>query len=186
MLRKINKTNIKTAISKARKGIERYLEIMALFHNTDVSQDLNFQKKFNGFYRIRQRTQGWYTVYYNYLEEQKTKEPNFSQVLMYLDKKLKRYEPSFSSKFVATHNPDKPIWDAFVLKNTEIKPPYYSSKTKITKAIQVYADLEKWYSSFLLSPTGKMIIEIFDKTVPEANKMSRIKKIDFVLWKNRA
>jgi len=105
---------------------------------------------------------------------------------MYLDKKLRRYEPSFSSKFVATHNPDKPIWDAFVLKNAEIKPPYYSSKMKLIKAIQVYADLEKWYSSFLLSPTGKMIIEIFDNTVPEANKMSRIKKIDFVLWKNRA
>jgi hypothetical protein len=186
MLRKMNQTNIKTAISKARNGIERYLEIMTLFHNTDVSRDLNFQTKFNGFYRIRQRSKDWYTVYYNYLEEQKTKNPHFSQVLMYLDEKLNRYEPSFSSKFVATHNPDKPIWDSFVLKNAKMKPPYYSSKTKFTEAIQVYAELEKWYSSFLLSPTGKMIIEIFDNTVPEANKISSIKKIDFVLWKNRA
>lgn len=182
----MNKENIKTAIHKARKGIERYLEIMDLFHNTDVSNDTNFQKKFNGFYRIRQRSKNWYKIYYQYLEEQKNNNPNFSQVLMYLNEKLKRYEPSFSSKFIATHNPNKPIWDAFVLRNSKIKPPYYSSKNKFSKAIQVYAEIEKWHSTLMLSPTGKMIIDIFNNTVPEANKISDVKKVDFVLWQNRA
>jgi len=182
----MTKSDIKTAISKARKGIERYLEIMDLFQKADVSRNLYFQKKFNGFYRIRQRSVDWYSTYYNYLEEQKTKAPDFAQVLTYLNDKLGRYEPSFSSKFVATHDPNKPIWDAFVLRNAKIKPPYYSSITKFTRAIQVYSELEKWYSELLLSPKGNLMIAIFDNMVPEANIIAPIKKIDFILWQNRA
>jgi hypothetical protein len=182
----MNKDNIKTAIGKARRGIERYLEIMALFYNTDVSQDEYFQKKFNGFYRIRQRSADWYATYYNYLEEQKNKAPNFGQVLTYFNDKLRRYEPSFSSKFIATHDPNMPVWDSFVLRNANIEPPYYSSKAKFINAIQVYARLEKWYLDLLSSSQGNLMISIFDNTVPEANIIAPLKKIDFILWQNRA
>ncbi len=48
------------AINDATKGINQYLEIMLLFQQTDVSKNKEFQKKFNGFYRVRQRNEQFY------------------------------------------------------------------------------------------------------------------------------
>ena len=175
-----------SAIKKARKGIGQYLEIMYSFHSTDVSTDREFQRKFNAFYRVRQRPANWYKTYYSFMQLQKGKDPSFSTVLRYLHSELGRYEPSFSSKFVATHNSDLPIWDAFVLKNAGIKPPYYSDSRKLFKAEKKYKEIESWYEQYLTSDSGNLIIEIFDELVPEHNRISNLKKIDFVLWQTRA
>ena len=86
---------IREAIERARKGIAQYLEIMELFSNTDVSTDKDFQRKFNGFYRIRQRPPEWYEQYYSYMQSQKGQNPTFSNVLIHFYSVLGRYEPSF-------------------------------------------------------------------------------------------
>ena len=182
----MDREKIISAIKKARKGIGQYLEIMDSFHSTDVSTDREFQRKFNSFYRVRQRTATWYKTYYSFMQRQKGKAPTFSTVLRYLHSELGRYEPSFSSKFVATHNPDLPIWDAFVLKNTGIKAPYYSDLKKLFKAEEKYKKVQSWYGGYLLSDSGNLIVEIFDEVVPEHNRISNLKKIDFVLWQTRA
>ena len=75
---------IRKAIERARKGIGQYLEIKGLFLDTDVSRDKNFQRRFNGFYRIRQRSPEWYEGYYWYMQSQKGRTPTFSDVLRYL------------------------------------------------------------------------------------------------------
>ena len=105
------------AIDRAKKGIAQYLEIMELFPNTDVSFDKEFQRRFNGFYRIRQRPPEWYEQYYAYMQSQKGQSPSFSCVLRHLYSVLGRYEPSFSSKLVATIDVNSPVWDSVVLKD---------------------------------------------------------------------
>jgi hypothetical protein len=57
------------------------------------------------------------------MEDIKGQNVSFEQILRFLHSSLNRYEPSFSSKMVATHKPDLPIWDKFVLNNTRIKAP---------------------------------------------------------------
>ena len=46
---------IVAAIAKARRGIARYLDIMAQLPTVNVVEDKAFQRRFNAFYRIRQR-----------------------------------------------------------------------------------------------------------------------------------
>ncbi len=182
----MDKEEIISAIKRARKGIGQYLEIMDLFHSTDVSIDTEFQRKFNAFYRVRQRPTNWYKTYYSFMQQQKGKNPSFSRVLRYLYSELGRYEPSFSSKFVATHNPDLPIWDRFVLEFTGIRPPYYSDPKKLFKAEEKYKEIKNWYERYLTSDDGMLIVKMFDELVPEHNRISKLKKIDFVLWQIRA
>jgi hypothetical protein len=182
----MDRNKITEAITKARKGIVQYLEIMDLFHKTDVSTDRQFQRKYNSFYRVRQRTEEWYHDYYSFMEDQKGKNPQFSIVLWHLYSELKRYEPSFSSKFVATHNPNLPIWDTFVLKNVGIKAPYYSDRKKLLKAEGKYNEIVGWYARYIGSDYGKLIINIFDELVTDHNRISDLKKIDFVVWQIRA
>ncbi len=182
----MDREKIIAAIRKAKKGIGQYTEIMNSFRSTDVSIDREFQRKFNFFYRVRQRTENWYKTYYSFMQQQKGNAPSFSTVLRHLYSELDRYEPSFSSKFVATHDPELPIWDAFVLKNTGIKAPYYSDPNKLSKAEEKYKKIQNWYKQFLVSDFGNLIIEIFNENVPEQSVISDLKKIGFVLWQTRA
>ena len=52
-------------------GITKYSWIMRRVHEADVSADAEFQKSYNGFYRMRQRTADFYQTYYAFLEQNK-------------------------------------------------------------------------------------------------------------------
>ena len=182
----MHEEQIVDAIGKARKGITQYLAILDTVHRVDVSHDRDFQKMFNRFYRVRQRSAEWYEVYFRYLENSKIAPPSFDAALDYLWSTLGRYEPSFSSKLVATLVPDQPIWDRFVLENTRIEAPSYAARNRVHTAKTVYRSIEKWYSWYLHSAEGHRILRLFNREVEEHGKISDLKKVDFVLWQTRA
>ena len=173
------------AIERARKGIAQYLEIMELFSDTDVSIDKDFQRKYNAFYRIRQRRPDWYEEYYSYMQSQKGQHPTFSLVLRHLYSILGRYEPSFSSKFVATIDVNSPVWDSVLLRHAGIKIPLYTSKSKVDQAETTYKQLQVWHERHMRSDNGRLILQTFEEMVPEYYRISDLKKIDFVLWQSR-
>ncbi len=181
----MDRQSVVDALNRAQKGVEQYLEIMALFPRVDVSIDRDFQRKYNAFYRLRQRRPDFYEAYYRFMQEQKGKAVDFSRTLEYLHSRLNRYEPSFSSKLVATHNPDSPIWDVFVLKNTGVLPPRTYEPNRMAKIVDAYNGIVRWYAAFMHGTDGKQIISIFDAMVPRASEVTNLKKIDFVLWQLR-
>jgi hypothetical protein len=173
------------AIDRARLSIGQYLEIMRLFRQTNVAHDQYFQRKYNGFYRVRQRPKEWYQVYYEYMESLKGRDVSFSETLRHLQRRLGRYEPSFSSKLVATHNPSLPIWDVHVLRNIGLRAPSYTSPSKYDDAEAAYLALQKWYADLLCSTDGALIVRKFDELVEASSAISDTKKADFVLWQTR-
>ncbi|MBI2875108.1 MAG: hypothetical protein HYY09_08465 [Firmicutes bacterium] len=106
-------------------------------------------------------------------------------MLKQLYESLGRYEPSFSSKLVATIDPKLPIWDANVLNNMQIKPPYYTSKNKIPQAMATYRNIQGQYEQFLNSEEGQLIVNTFNQNVKEHAKITDLKKVDFVFWQIR-
>jgi len=97
---------------------------MKTLKKVDVSTNREFKKRFNGFYRIRQRTPEFYDGFYKKLEASKEgKCPTFAEVLDYFWQQSHRIEASFSSKLVATINPELPVWDKEVLRNLKLKNP---------------------------------------------------------------
>lgn len=166
-------------------GLKTYDEIQNTFNKVDVSSDKNFQKKFNGFYKVR-RGDNWRKDYYDIFEKVK-KDPskqNFDYILNSIYKKTGKFEPSFSSKMLATLNPNYPIWDQYVLKNTGIKAPSGNGKN-INSLVNTYKEIEDWYKAFIGSNVGKTCIAVFDKTFPNYNNINDVKKIDFILWAKR-
>ncbi|MGA2875770.1 MAG: hypothetical protein ABSA33_03655 [Candidatus Micrarchaeaceae archaeon] len=176
---------IAEAITKAHKGISQYLEIMTLFPNVNASDDADFRRKFNAFYRVRQRPPEWYTKYFSYMERHKGSKPSFDDVLDDVYELTGRYEPSFSSKLVATLNPEQPVWDIWVLRNTNTRVPSYASKRKVEQAKVAYRIIQGWYQQFLKSKDGELVISVFDRMVPAHTKFTNLKKVDFVLWQTR-
>jgi len=181
----ITDRNIIEALRGAQQGIQKYSEIMGIFRNVNVYESLEFQTKYNHYYKVRQKSGDWYKEYYRYMEELKGKEVNFKIILLHIKDKLNKYEPSFSSKLLATHNPEMPIWDKHVLSNIGLKAPAYSDKYKLSKAINVYEDLCRKYIEINDSPNGNNIIRMFNMEYPGMAWISRNKKIDFVLWQLR-
>ncbi|VVP00895.1 hypothetical protein PS838_02816 [Pseudomonas fluorescens] len=178
-------TNVTTAINNAKPGIKKYLALMDQVGKVNVSTDAEFQRAYNGLYRVQRRSASWYSTYYNLMEELKGSKPTFGDVLDRVYEVTGRYEPSFSSKLVATLRDDKPVWDQHVLKNIGQKAPGYSSKTKISDAKLRYADIENWYQTFLASDNAANWINQFNDLVPEHAKLTDLKKVDLILWQMR-
>ena len=98
---------------------------------------------------------------------------------------LGRFEPSFSSKLAHTLDPNQPIWDVNILRNTGQRAPAYGTKDRLNKTIEVYRGIQKWYRHFLPTEEASEILTIFDKLIPDSHRISDVKKIDFILWQTR-
>lgn len=177
-------TKVLVAINLIGPGLEKYLYIMNTLFKVDVSMDLEFRKRYNGFYRMRQRNADFYNEYFDYMEKNKLKEITFSEVLKHFYYRFGRIEASFSSKLVATINPKLPVWDIYVLQNLGLKKPTYSSKERLDKTIDLYSAIVEWYEKFLLTDDAKRLIEMFDNKYKNV-EITDVKKVDLILWKMR-
>lgn len=185
-IRSMEDGHVVDALNRAKNGITQYLNLMEELYSTDVSTDKDFQRKYNAFYGVIKRKQEWYCVYFCLLERYKYGRPDFALILDEIRKALDKYEPSFSSKLLATINPWKPVWDKYVLKNTGHRPPLYTSKNKFEKAKDAYHSIERWYERFMSSDEARNWISLFNQHISEYYKITDIKKIDFILWQIRS
>lgn len=65
---------------KLERGLSKYCRIQSMYWQVDVTQSREFQKMFNGFYRVRRNAE-WQKPFYALLERIKTEEMYFAQVL---------------------------------------------------------------------------------------------------------
>lgn len=168
------------ALQKVGPVLIKYQAIMDRFHQVDVSTDPEFQKMFNGFYRLRQRDEKFYQVYYQFMQKHKKHGTTFEKTLKHLHSELGRIEDVFSSTLLATLNPDMPVWDDIVLENLTLKKPQQHSKNRFEDTVVLYGQIYNWYRDTVKSAEGKEIIAQFDQVYPGAD-LSNVKKVEFVL-----
>ena len=165
-------------------GLNLYEELVTIMPVTDVSRNLVFQRKFNAFYRIRRNAE-WRRCYYSLFEQAKEKHYGFADVIRALFAETGNVECSFSSKMIATIDPNKPIWDQYVIQNLGLdlkgKTPY----ERVENAIGVYESIENWFAEYMQTEEALDNIAVFDRILPSYAWLSDVKKIDFLLWSNR-
>lgn len=183
-------------------GVQKYLLVMQLVKTSNVQTNKEFQKIFNGFYKIR-RSIEFREALYDYLEHNKNKEISFEQTLDFFRQKFQRFEPSFSSKIVATIDSNLPIWDSKVIINLKLKKPNNSwdlvslknlnlknpdkldGEIRLEEMVKIYAYIVEWYSEFLKTEQAKNMIKTFDGKIGILN-ITDIRKIDLILWQTRS
>jgi hypothetical protein len=148
-------------------GFQKYESIMERFHAVNISHDEDFQRTFNGFYRVRRRKSEFYQALYIFLESHKNKNVTFRKVLIYFFEKFGKLEASFSSKVVATINPSMPIWDSEVLKRLHLRAASYqlSPLERIEKTCEIYDTIIDWYSLFFKTTESTSMLATFDEEV---------------------
>lgn len=165
-------------------GLDKYARIMSAVRNVDVSKDEDFQHTFNGFYIVR-RNGDWRKIYYNLFEHYKTENSAFGEVLLILFRETGNIEPSFTSKMLATLDPQKPIWDRYIIQNLRLKLSGNTKEEKLHCTIALYAKIEQWYMDYLNTTEARECISVFDNSLPSYSWLSDIKKIDCLLWSIR-
>ncbi|MDF2567691.1 MAG: hypothetical protein K0R90_1147 [Oscillospiraceae bacterium] len=179
----LSKEKAEETLPKIQKGLNQYQEIMKMFRVSDVPTDNTFQRKFNGFYRLRRNSE-FRKSYYTYLYNNRNSNIIFEDVIYYLYQNHNRLEASFSSKLLATINPDMPIWDTYVLQNLGLLPTKQYEDNRISKTIILYNAICNWYNEFLSMDNTREILSLFDKVYPNSG-ITNVKKIDLLLWQIR-
>ncbi len=167
------------------RGLRKYLKIMENFKSSDVSLDPEFQRNFKGFYRVR-RGKEFCSRYFSILQDNKNNSDiTFEMVLREL-MPLGKLKASFSSKLLATINPELPIWDSVVLKNIEHEfSGIQKESNRLNIAVYRYNCILKWYKNKINSDKGKEMISAFNAKHAN-NQLTDTKKIDLMLWQTRA
>lgn len=172
-------------------GLKTYLDILRDTQKAKFEATAEFRKKFNGYYKVRQRSPEWYKTFFDLFEKQFNKEQSFEYLLREMYKVGNSIEVSFVSKLMATVKPEKPIWDKYVIKNIGLESEWKSSsklsvEERIKKAKEIYDKIAKRYDDLLKDEIGKKCIERFNQVLPKyKDSLSDVKKIDCILWSKR-
>jgi len=183
-MRTLTSEEVQIALGKLKNGLGRYVWLQDHIGLCDVSTNEHFQRRFNGFYRVR-RGLLWRTAYYGLMESAKATGIDFPDALKEIYRRTGRIEASFSSKLVATVDQSKPVIDRFVLANFELRLPRWGLLERESETIDVYRKLCAAYGDFIEGPIGTMMRQRFEREYPNSG-ISELKKIDLVLWQIRS
>lgn len=171
---------------RINKSINKYKKIMEIINQKDPFDDEEFRKLFNGFYRIRQKSKKWYDDFYTAFKMCKYEHMDFKNTMEVLNDKTGEIHPSFCSKIIATLNPNKPVWDKYVLQWMGIILKKHKSDSEcIDYYSKIYQEIEDEYKKHLNDKNVREALDRFDTLVPEGKELTYIKKLDFILWSNR-
>lgn len=165
-------------------ALDKYNYIKENLYKCDVSKDIDFQTRFNAFYRVR-RDYNWRKKFYTYFESIKNnKSITFEEILNHMFKETGNVEASFCSKLLSTINPKMPIIDKYVLQNLNLEIKGETKEEKIKNTIDVYYKILDIENNKLKEKDIQQTITEFREYLPEYN-LSDIKILDYILWNTR-
>lgn len=171
---------------RINKSINKYKKIMEIINQKDPFDNEEFRKLFDGFYRIRQKSKKRYDDFYSVFKMCKYEHMDFKKTMEVLKEKTGEIHPFFCSKIIATLDPNKPVWDKYVLQWVGIILKKPNDKNKcINYYSKIYQEIEEEYKKHLNDKNVREALARFDTLVPEGKELTEIKKLDFILWSNR-
>lgn len=180
----LTKEQILGALPLVERGLRKYFWIQSeVALGAARVSDRDFQKKFNGFYRIR-RNQEWQATYYGLFASNLLTGIEFREGLDFMLERTGRFEASFISKLVATIHPSKYVIDSMVLRNVGLALPLANASNRIERICGIHKMLDEMCNGFLETELGRFLVEHFRKAYPWAN-ITEAKMLDLVLWQIR-
>lgn len=154
----------------------------------DVATNADYQRRYNGFYRVRGRSKQWRATYYYLLQSRKqNRKVRFDEVIRALYKLTNRIEPSFSSKLVATVRPELPVYDAVVCGHMHVMVPPQSSpaRDRIERLITECGRMIEIAKEVVKTAEFRTLRTTFDKHFASYGCFTDTKKLDLMLWQSR-
>jgi hypothetical protein len=170
-----------------KSHFERYAFLRERLHASDITDDRDFQRRFNGLYRVRQRTEEWKSAYYGLMERYKhTPTPNFAAILNELHTATRRIEASFASKLVAIINPNCAVYDSIVAQNLCFTPPrpHRPPEQRLRELVLLYERLTERMNRLIRNHRFPAISEALEAAFPGYD-ITPMRKLDLLFWQLR-
>ena len=175
-----------------QRFVDIYLAMTGLLRAGDISQNAEFHRLYNVFYKLRfsgsngHASAEIYQAYYRLLEAHKQagEKPAIERVLQQLWELTGRTHLSFGSKLIATLYPQNaPVWDDNV--RCLLKIPYRAApeERRLAAAAEAYHALEARYQAFAPTREAAEVRALFDAAFPNGAGIADWKKFDFLLWR---
>lgn len=156
--------------------------------HVDVSTDQQYQKTYNGFYRVRLPFTEAYSTYYKLIEKNKdNKNLSLAYILNKLLAATKRVETSFGSKLLATVNPNVAPLDSVVLGHLNFRLPTRTGQSdlvRIQQCVNVHDQLVDQMNQLITQPKFQQLKTRFEQRFPGYN-FTDVKILDLLLWQYR-
>lgn len=111
--------------------LKRYDYLKENLLTKSVSDDLEFQRKFVGLYKVRFLPNK--KEYFQIMEREKTKlSHDFRGLLSEMYSVTGRFDVSFISKLISIINPSCPVWDSILVSRLKIKPSGNDLNAKVS------------------------------------------------------
>ena len=165
------------------KMMETYRWLQEQLHQRNVSTDLEYRRKFSGYYRMRFVSQEYRDAFFCLFEKIKNEQaPSFRTVSYSLYEIDRKHEFSFISKMLHTIDPHRPIYDSQVCEVLRLQHyPRPSFEEKLQQDEKALARISAAYEEMASSEQiQKMLLEMDAFT--QGYRMSDEKKYDFILW----
>ena len=168
-----------------RKVVQTYRTIMNNFEGCKKESVEEFdEKEYSIFYMLNMRSEEWRKNYFCVLNEYRgSKEIDYEVILDKISIDDNRVEASYASKLLATIDSDCPIIDScvrFVLGIGDAEGKDFKERKK--DAIKKYEWLKSFYTNDKYGDFRKKCLKIFNDVISKDDRISKTKKIDFILW----
>lgn len=165
------------------KMLNTYYWLQDNLHLRNVSHDLEYRRKFAGYYRMRFVSQQYRDGFFALFENTKNDtELSFVDVAKQLSQVDGRHEFSFISKMLHTIDPSRPIYDSQVDQALKIHRTYEPNiELKIQQDEEILKQISYVYQCLEASAEMVEPLAAFDQIIP-GRSMSIAKKLDFFLW----
>jgi hypothetical protein len=183
---KITEQEVLDAIPKTTKGLHQYSHIQKMLRDGMKVSDGDFQRAFNGFYRVRGRSADWYEKFYSVFQEasENQTEITFEKILNEIHVKTGRIEASFSSKIYSCFNENAAIIDKHILQNLDLRLPRYGVQDRLGKINNLYTTLNDEMKILSQEKIGQFILNEFFNFHKKC-KVSEVKALDLTIWQIR-
>ncbi len=179
-MEKINWKNLKDGLIKYQAIMEQYAK------SPEISSSDEFQKLYLNFYGMNRAgfTLEAKKEYFKLLDNAKEEKGfDFKFVLQRIYLKSGKKHFSFTTKLLATADPNLPVWDSKVrgYLNHRFDLKLKNSFKDIESCEKEYKRYCDWFNYFLNTDEATKLIKQFDKEIPNL-KITMMKKIDLILW----
>jgi len=145
---------------------------------TNVANDGDYQRAYKAFYVVR-KPQAFTDVYFSILEREKNNSAvSFETLLFELHHRFGKVESSFTSKLVASIDPNKPVDDSNVRESLGLSAP----TGNLLQAICNYRCITQAATALTRYDGIAMLRESFDEAFPDYRHFTDTKKLDLFLW----
>ncbi len=179
---------VRAALEKLdnRGYVKTLMQLNEVRQNPARAANLGYQRKFKGYYRMRQKRPDFYQHFFATLQAAASapSPPSLAKIMQELYDKTKERHLSFASKLLASVTDDEVVFDRLVANYFRVPsnplPP--NSKDWLAKLLRRHDLVAQGVQNFIRAPDWPQMRALFDKKFPDAQHLPDIRKADLIIW----